>query len=94
MTKLVMKQKCQKKDIYLQKKGNKLLMNYDQYNNIIIEYQKILNFLDKTLNQLSKFRTKNCIEINDQSSGVYNTNSDIRSLAYMNMVTNTYLLKK
>ena len=29
-------------------------------------------------NQQSKFRTKNWIEINDQSRRVYNTNSDIR----------------
>ena len=34
------KQINQKTDIYLQKKDNKLLMNYDQYNNIIMEYQK------------------------------------------------------
>ena len=34
--------------------------------------------LDSTPNQLSKFRTKNCIEINDQLRGVYNVNSDIR----------------
>ena len=43
-----------------------------------MEYQKIINLLDNTPNQLSKFRTKNWIEINDQSRGVYNTNSDIR----------------
>ena len=29
-------------------------------------------------NQLYRFRTKNSIEINDQSRGVYNTNSEIR----------------
>ena len=34
--------------------------------------------LGNTPNQLSKFRTKNWTEINDQSRGVYNTNSDIR----------------
>ena len=34
--------------------------------------------LDNTSNQPSKFRTKNWIEINDQSRGTYNTNSDIR----------------
>ena len=34
--------------------------------------------LNNTLNQLSKFRTKNWIEINDKSRGVYNTNRDIR----------------
>ena len=38
----------------------------------------MINLLDNTSNQLSKFRTKNWIEINDQSRGVYNTNSDIR----------------
>ena len=43
-----------------------------------MEYQKTINLLDNTPNQLSKFRTKNWIEINDQSRGVYNTNSDIR----------------
>ena len=62
-----MKQKYQKNDIYLQKKDKKLLMNQDQYNNIIMEYQKLIIFLDNTPNQLSKFRTKNSIEINDQS---------------------------
>ena len=34
--------------------------------------------LDNTSNQLPKFRTKNWVEINDQSRGVYNTNRDIR----------------
>ena len=43
-----------------------------------MEYQKIINLLDNTLNQPSKFNTKNWIKINDQSRGVYNTNSDIR----------------
>ena len=43
-----------------------------------MEYQKIINLLDNTQNQLSKFRTKNWSEINDQSRRVDNTNSDIR----------------
>ena len=43
-----------------------------------MEYQKIINLLGNTANQLSKFITKNWIEINDQSNGTYNTNSDIR----------------
>ena len=43
-----------------------------------MEYQKILNLLDKTSNQLSKFRIKNWIEINDQSRGTYNSDGDIR----------------
>ena len=38
----------------------------------MMEYQKIMNLLDNTSNQLSKFKTKNWIEINDH------TNSDIR----------------
>ena len=36
-----------------------------------MEYQKIINLLDNTSNKLSKFRTKNWIEINYQSRGVY-----------------------
>ena len=43
-----------------------------------MEYQKIINLLDNTPDQLSKFRTKNWIERNDQSRGVYSTSSDIR----------------
>ena len=43
-----------------------------------MEYQKMINLLGNTSNQLPKFRTKNWIEINDQSRGVYNTNSKIR----------------
>ena len=48
-----------------------------------MEYQKIINLLDNTPNQLSKFRTKYWIEINDKSRGAYNTNSDIRFKATM-----------
>ena len=43
-----------------------------------MEYQKIINLLDSTPNQLSQFKTKNWIEINYQSRRMYNTNSDIR----------------
>ena len=32
-----------------------------------MEYQKIINLLDNTPDQPSKFRTKNWIEINDES---------------------------
>ena len=40
-----------------------------------MEYQKITNLLDDTTNQLSKFRTKNWVEINDESKGrCYNSN--------------------
>ena len=43
-----------------------------------MENQKIINVLDNTPNLLPKFRTRNGIEINDWSRGVYNVNSDIR----------------
>ena len=40
-----------------------------------MEYQKIINLLEKTPNQPIKFRTKNLIELNDASRGTYNINS-------------------
>ena len=44
-----------------------------------MEYQKIANLIDdNTLNQPSKFRTRNWIEINDESRRVYNVNSQIK----------------
>ena len=45
---------------------------------MIMEYQKIVSLLNNTPNQLSKFRTKNWTEINDQWRGAYNVNGDIR----------------
>ena len=44
-----------------------------------MKYQKIINSLDNTSNQLSKFRTKNWIEVNNQSRGLYGTINNIRS---------------
>ena len=44
-----------------------------------MEYQKIANLLDNNkTNQPSKFRTKNWVEINDESRGTYNVNSQIK----------------
>ena len=43
-----------------------------------MEYQKIANLIDGTSNQPSKFRTKNWVEINYQSRGTYNVNSQIK----------------
>ena len=43
----------------------------------MLEYQKIANLLDKGSNQPSKFRTKDCVEINDQSRGTYSVNRQI-----------------
>ena len=34
-----------------------------------MEYQKIINSLNKTPNQPAKFKTKNQVKINDQSEG-------------------------
>ena len=41
---------------------------------IKIEYQKIANLLDNEINQLSKFKTRNWVEINDESRGTYTGN--------------------
>ena len=41
---------------------------------MITEYQKIENLIDGASNQRSKFRTKNWVEINDESRGTYNVN--------------------
>ena len=43
-----------------------------------MEYQKIINLLENTPNQPSKFTTKNQVEINDESGGPYNVNSQIK----------------
>ena len=44
-----------------------------------MEYQKIANLMDDdTLNQPSKVRTRNWVEINDESRGAYNVNSQIK----------------
>ena len=43
-----------------------------------MEYQKIINLLDNTPNQPTKLRTKNWVEINDESHRVYNTGSQIK----------------
>ena len=44
-----------------------------------MEYQKIANLIDdNTLNQPSKFKTRNWVEINDESRRAYNVNSQIK----------------
>ena len=40
-----------------------------------MEYQKIINLLGNTPNYHTNFRTKSCVEINDDSRESYNTNS-------------------
>ena len=43
-----------------------------------MEYQKMANLIDDTSNQPSKFRTKNWVEINDESRDTHNVNSQIK----------------
>ena len=43
-----------------------------------MEYQKIANLIDDASNQPSKFRTRNWVEINDESRGAYNVSSQIK----------------
>ena len=89
----------QNEDKYLQKKGNRLLMNYVQYNNMIMEYQKIANLLDNTTDQPSKFRTKNWVQINDKPRGTYSVNRQVnfkRSMLQFSLCdySDTYILFK
>ena len=48
-----------------------------------MQYQKIINSLDKTSNQPTKFRTKNWIEINYDARQTCNKNSRIKSKTSM-----------
>ena len=41
-----------------------------------MEYQKIISLLDDTTNQSSKFRTRNWVEINNESRADYNDNNE------------------
>ena len=43
-----------------------------------MEYQKIANLLNDESNKTSKFRTRNCVEINDDIRGAYCLNKQIR----------------
>ena len=58
----------------IQKKQNSSI----NYNSIIMEYQKVINLLDNTQNQPTKYRTKNWVEINDEEHRAYNTKSQIK----------------
>ena len=43
-----------------------------------MKYQKIINLLENTANQPTKFRTKKWVEINDESRGTYKKDDQIR----------------
>ena len=53
----------------------------------------MINLLDNTPNQPSKFRTKNWVEINYGSYAIYNTGSQTKLKTSM-IVTLIYLLKE
>ena len=62
-----------------------------------MEYQSIINLLDDTTNQPSKFRSKNWVKINDESRGNYASSSikfktSMTKSIYMIIVMHTYLL--
>ena len=67
---------------------------------MIMKDQAIINLLDNTPNQPSTFRSKNWVEINDDSCGRYTSNSQIKfkttmsKSSYMNIVLHKYLLKE
>ena len=48
-----------------------------------MKYQKIVNLLDNTPNPPSKFKTKNCVKINDESQGTYNKDNQIKLTSSM-----------
>ena len=75
----IMKMKLIMKDIFLLKKDKKLLMNLNLHH-IIMEYHKIANLTDDASNQPSKFRTRNWVEINDESRGAYNVNIKFKTI--------------
>ena len=64
-----------------------------------MEYRKIINLLDNTANEPSKFKTKNFVNINDESSGTYNKDDHIKFKTstlrtYLCNYSNAYILVK
>ena len=63
-----------------------------------MEYQKIINLLDNTPNQPTKFKTKIWVEINGDSRITCNTNSQIKfktSMPETNLCSySIYLIKE
>ena len=43
-----------------------------------MKYQKIVKLLDNTPTPPSKFKTKKCVKINDESQGTYNKDNQIK----------------
>ena len=51
---------------------------YDIYIIKITQYQVIISLLGNTNNLVLKFRTKNCVEVNDDARETYNANIQIK----------------
>ena len=68
------------RETYVEKQ-QQLLMSSDYFNNYYIEREwtikKIINLLNKTVDKLLKFKTKNCVEINKDVRENHNVNSQI-----------------
>ena len=65
-----------------------------------MKYKKIINLVDDKTNQPSKFGTRNCVKINDESKGTYNTRNQIKFKSLMirsnlcNYIDTHYMLKE
>ena len=72
--KVIRRQLQMTKERYIspEKKTKKYWQSEMNHNSTIMEYQKIINLLVNTQNQLGKFRIKKWVEVNDESSGTYN----------------------
>ena len=51
---------------------------------MIMEHQKIINLLDNTQNEPSKCRTRNWVEVNDESRG---TNKDSNQIEFKTSIS-------
>ena len=65
-----------------------------------MEYQKIVNLLSDGSSKLSQFKTRNCVEINDEARGTYSpinkliSKHQFQDLVYVIIVMHIYLLKE
>ena len=64
-----------------------------------MEYQKTINVSDNKRNESSKFRARNCFEINDESQRTYNESNQVKfktSLIRSNLFdySDAYILAK
>ena len=65
---------------------------------MMMEYQKTINISDNKQNESSKFRARNCFEINDESQRTYNESNQVKftSLIRSNLFdySDAYILAK